>query len=95
MHLPHHVPFLGRRLRALTAFLAGVFACLALHAQSTGTIAGRVTDAQTKLALGGARVTVTGTDLSTFADSSGVVSAAVFHKRIDNFSYQITLPPGS
>ncbi len=33
--------------------------------------------------------------LEYYLPSLGLVSAAVFHKRIDNFSYQITLPPGA
>ena len=61
---------LGRlRLAALAALALG--AAAALPAQGTGTVAGRVTDAQTKLALGGARVAVAGTTLQTFADQSG------------------------
>ncbi|HEY1108417.1 MAG TPA: TonB-dependent receptor, partial [Opitutaceae bacterium] len=44
---------------------------VALQAQSTGTLAGRVVDTRTNLALGGARVTVVGTGLVTYADASG------------------------
>ncbi len=42
-----------------------------LSAQSTATVAGRITDATSRLALGGARVSVTGTTLETFAAQSG------------------------
>jgi hypothetical protein len=44
-----------------------------LLAQSvpTGSIAGRVTDGKSRLALAGARVTVAGTALETFAGQSG------------------------
>jgi TonB-dependent receptor len=51
---------------ALAALTAGLRA-----AEPTGALAGRVTDARTKLALGGTRVLITGTELSTFADSAG------------------------
>ncbi len=60
--------------RASYGFVAGALLFLfghVLHAQGTGTISGRVTDAQTKLALSGARVTVSGTSLQTFADQGG------------------------
>lgn len=43
----------------------------ALRAQGTGTLAGRVTDAHTRLALSGARVSVVGTELAAYADPSG------------------------
>ncbi len=58
--------------RILAAF-AALTCATALWAQSpsTGTLAGRIVDAQTKLALGGARITVAGTTLETFADASG------------------------
>jgi TonB-dependent receptor len=59
-------------LRSLVAgvalFLAG--AVLAL-AQSAGSLSGRVTDASTKLALAGARVSVAGTALETYTDQAG------------------------
>lgn len=43
-----------------------------LHAQAaTGSIAGRVTDAHTKLALGGAQVSVSGTALATYTNEDG------------------------
>lgn len=38
---------------------------------ASGSLAGRVTDAQTKLALGGARIAIPGAGLVTFADSAG------------------------
>jgi TonB-dependent receptor len=58
----------GRLAIAIILTLAGT---LSLAAQSTGTLAGRITDAQAKLALGGARVSVVGTALQTFADQGG------------------------
>ncbi len=59
--------------RSLTWSFAFVMLAVALGAQpaATGTLAGRVTDARTKLALGGARVAVPGAGLSTFADAAG------------------------
>lgn len=55
------------------ALLLAFSATLPLFAQppATGTLSGRVTDAQTKLALSGARITVAGARLETFADQSG------------------------
>lgn len=44
---------------------------LAAQPAASGTVSGRVTDSQTKLALGGARVAVAGTDLATYADAAG------------------------
>lgn len=44
---------------------------LAAQTAGTGTLSGRVTDAQTKLALGGVHVVVPGTSLSTYTDSTG------------------------
>ncbi len=38
---------------------------------ATGTVVGRISDAQTRLALGGARVALPGTALATFADPAG------------------------
>jgi TonB-dependent receptor len=61
----------GRRLRPLALAAASLLAALAAAAQTTGTVVGRVTDAQTKLALGGARIAVAGTALDTFADPAG------------------------
>ena len=60
-----------RRLNILGAVAVSLLLHVTAFAQTTGTIAGRVTDAQTKLALGGAQVNVAGTALSTFADQSG------------------------
>ncbi len=69
MHLPTLSFF---RPRPGLAVAAGLFlVSAALHAQGTGTIAGRVTDAHTQLALSGARVAVAGTEVGTYADSSG------------------------
>jgi TonB-dependent receptor len=44
---------------------------VALHAQATGTLAGRVTDSATQLTLAGTRVTVRGTALETYSGPSG------------------------
>jgi len=56
-----------------TLFVFGAFWAAGLFAQSSGTgaISGRVTDATTNLALGGARIAVEGTSLETFATASG------------------------
>jgi TonB-dependent receptor len=54
---------------ALALFVALTLATAALA--QTGSITGRVTDASTGLALGGARVAVPGTNLVTFAGPSG------------------------
>ncbi len=62
---------LPRRLLRAALWLTGLISALALHAQGTGTVIGRITDARTRLALGGARVAVAGTELATFADASG------------------------
>jgi len=61
-------PALARAL-ALCGLLAFTLAPLA--AQSTGTLAGRVTDNATQLALAGARVGVAGTTLETYTDAAG------------------------
>lgn len=69
MHLNLSLP-----LRSAFGLLTAALVLLlghALHAQDAGTLTGRVTDAQTKLALGGARVAIAGTKLSTYADSAG------------------------
>ena len=42
-----------------------------LHAQATGTLTGRVTDASAHLALAGTRVTVQGTELETYTGPGG------------------------
>jgi TonB-dependent receptor len=59
-----------RSLRTLVAFSAALALAAAAHAQ-TGAITGRVTDASSGLALGGARVAIPGTNLVTFAGPSG------------------------
>lgn len=54
--------------------LAALLVTAPLFAQTggvTGTVAGRVVDATTRLALGGARVTVPGTTLETFTSATG------------------------
>lgn len=64
IHPPPH------RLRLLAAALLPFFA-LSLAAQGSGGIAGRITDAGNRLALAGARVTVSDTGLTAFADAAG------------------------
>ncbi len=66
---PNFLRALGARATLL--LVAAMFSATALLAQSGGTLAGRITDDATKLALGGARVSVTGTDLETYADAAG------------------------
>lgn len=61
--------FHGRLIAAALALaLAG---SLSAQSAGTGTLSGRVIDAQTKLALAGAHVTVQGTGLETYADAAG------------------------
>ena len=55
-------------LLALTSVIAQLASAQSV---ATGTLVGRVTDATTQLALGGARVTVAAADLETFADPAG------------------------
>ncbi len=59
-------------LRSFLGFILLAVA-LPLGAQTapTGTLTGAVTDASTRLTLGGARVSVAGTPLETYADSAG------------------------
>jgi len=64
-------PTASRPARATrTALTAGLLLASGLAAHA-GTIAGRVVDDETKLALGGARVRVEGTALETYADRFG------------------------
>jgi TonB-dependent receptor len=60
----------ARGFRAMF-LLALAAAAGALQAQSTGTIAGRVTDSATSLSLAGTRVSVVGTELETYTGPSG------------------------
>ncbi|MDI1250615.1 MAG: carboxypeptidase regulatory-like domain-containing protein, partial [Lacunisphaera sp.] len=56
------------------AFVTGValaLGAIALQAQTTGTLTGRVTDASAHLALAGTRVTVQGTELETYTGPAG------------------------
>jgi len=69
--LPFLPVLLLRRFRAIALAGFGLLAAVALQAQTTGTVAGRITDAKTRLVLGGARVSVTGSGLSTYADPAG------------------------
>ncbi len=57
--------------RRALAFCAAVCTAGALSAQATGTLAGRVTDSSSQLALSGARVAVAGTTLETFTNQGG------------------------
>ncbi|MEN9813892.1 MAG: hypothetical protein RL479_2578, partial [Verrucomicrobiota bacterium] len=65
IHPPPH------RLRLLAAALLPLLFALSFAAQGSGGIAGRITDAGNRLALAGARVTVSETGLTTFADATG------------------------
>jgi TonB-dependent receptor len=59
-------------LRRFTiVFLLVLMPSLFAQGSGAGTVTGRVTDAATKLALSGARVSVAGTSLRTYADQSG------------------------
>lgn len=65
--------FLRATTKAL-AFAAGMALALftlVAHAQTTGSLSGRVTDASTGLSLAGARVTLADTGLETFTGPSG------------------------
>jgi len=55
----------------LSIFMLLLGPVLLAQSSATGSIAGRVTDAKSRLALGGARVMVAGTALETFAGQSG------------------------
>jgi TonB-dependent receptor len=57
--------------RTLVIFLFALGSAAALVAQSVGLVAGRVTDANTGLSLGGVRVTVPGTGVETYTNSNG------------------------
>lgn len=57
--------------RTTTVLVAALALPLAAASAFAGTLSGRVTDAQTKLALAGARVAVVGTAVETFADPTG------------------------
>ena len=59
------------RLRRILAAALLPFFALSLAAQGSGGIAGRITDAGNRLALAGARVTVSDTGLTAFADAAG------------------------
>jgi TonB-dependent receptor len=66
--------FLFRAVAKALAFAAGALlalAALSLHAQSGGSLSGRVTDASTGLSLAGARLTLVGTRLETFTGPAG------------------------
>ena len=60
-----------RKFTALLLLFISVVSGLFAQSAPTGSIAGRVTDGKSRLALGGARVTVAGTALETFAGQSG------------------------
>ena len=57
--------------RTLRLLLLALCSAVALVAQSAGLITGRVTDANTGLALGGVRVMVPGTGIETYTNSNG------------------------
>ena len=60
-------------LQRLVSFCVALLLATAAFAQTpaTGTLVGRITDSATKLSLAGARVSIDGTGLATFADQSG------------------------
>ena len=57
--------------RWLFVLAALLLANLSAQPAGSGTLSGRVTDATTGLALGGARVSVDGTSLEAFTNTSG------------------------
>ncbi len=59
------------RILSLSALACVLSFAASAQTAATGTLAGRVTDDSTRLALGGARVSVVGTVLETFADQRG------------------------
>lgn len=60
-----------KRLQSLLLLISCLLAPLGLQAQTAGTISGRVTDAATKLPLGGVRVTLTASDTETYTGRDG------------------------
>ena len=60
-----------RRFRLLCAAALLPLFAVSLLAQGSGAVVGRITDAGNRLALAGARVTVSETGLTTFADATG------------------------
>ncbi len=60
-----------RRFTVLFTLVAWLLPAGQAQTPATGTLTGRVTDAKSRLALSGARVTVSGTGLETFAAQSG------------------------
>lgn len=79
-------------------------ATLSAQTPDTGTLTGRVTDAGSHLALGGARITVAGTALRAYADQSGTFvltqvpagARTVFFSYVGypDFSVNVTVPAG-
>ena len=72
MKLRPNLPFPALRLLRLAAALL----LPAAVAAAAGSVAGRVTDGSSRLALAGARVTVEGTALVAFADAAGEYALA-------------------
>jgi len=60
-----------RGCRTMFLLAAAVATSVALQAQTTGTLTGRVSDASTRLSLAGTRVSVQGTALETYTGASG------------------------
>lgn len=67
---PHAFAARWRALACAVLVMLGSLACAAAG-NDRGTISGRITDSGTKLALGGARITVAGTELVAFAGPAG------------------------
>ncbi len=57
--------------RAVLAIMAFLSLAVLLRAQNTGTLAGRITDQSTHLALSGARVSIVGNSLEAYTDQAG------------------------
>lgn len=81
--------FAARWLRVAFLFSACVALGATGRAQNTGTLAGRVTDQSTKLALAGARVSVQGTSQETYTDRAGdfVINGVPAGARVVEFGY--------
>lgn len=72
MHTPtRFFDSLARGLRAAVLIFAVGSVAHGLHAQVTGSLMGRVTDATTQLALAGTRVSVPAANLETYTDQTG------------------------
>jgi TonB-dependent receptor len=79
----------SRLRRALLAILAGLLAFTSVHAQSTGTLSGRISAADSGLSLEGVRVRIAGTDLHTASERGGryLISGVPAGSQTVQFSY--------